>query len=712
MSRPPLVRSALAVVAVLLGLGPTSGGAQVINEVVADHTGTDTNAFVEIKGAPNTDYSATLRILEIEGDASSNPGAIDFVWTVGTTNATGHWASSPATRDPENGTITLLLVSGFSGTLGQDLDTNNDGTLDLVPWTQLLDSVALIEGVAGDGYYSPVALASGFDGVAFQPGGASRIPDGTDTNTIADWVRNDFDGAGFPGMTGTLVAGETLNTPGAVNSTSAPPSSGARLNEFVLDLDGGDTQEYVEIWGGPVASYATTRVLVLDSDTSGNPGLIEAVITPGTTSGAGLWSSGFLAAGTLGDASRTLLVVTDFTGASGQDLDANNDGTLDTTPWATLSDSVAVTDGAGVDLPYSAVVLAPGFDGVAGKVGGASRFPNGVDTDATADWMRNDFERAGLPGGSPATQTSLEALNTPAMPNTILVADYYRNVDATNATTLRATLHAAIDDHIKVPYTSGETDTWDVLNLADEDPVDTGAILDIYKNAVYAKISGGTGAYNREHSWPNSWGFPDDGPSNYPYTDCHHLFASDVDYNSHRNNLPYGVCSAACTEDPTLLNHTIGGGSGTYPGNSNWYTGSANTGTHETWWARRGDVARAQLYLEVRYEGGSHGASSVAEPDLRLTDDTAQIVSTGNNEAIAYMGRLAAILAWHAQDAVDAREVRRNGIVYTYQANRNPFIDHPEWVACLWTNQCDTFGSGFADGFESGGLAAWDGTTN
>lgn len=682
--------------------------AQVINEFVANHTGTDTQAFVELKGAPSTNYSATLRILEVEGDFGSAQGTIDFVWTVGTTDASGYWASAAGARDIENGSMTLLLVSGFTGTLGQDLDTNNDGVFDATPWTSLLDTVAVNNGVAGDLLYGPVALTSGFDGVAFVPGGASRIPDGTDSDTVGDWVRNDFDGAGFPGFTGTLVAGEALNTPGAVNSTGSATASGARLNEFVLDLDGADTQEYVEIWGTATTSYASTWVVVLDSDTTGNPGLVEAAIQAGTTSGAGLWSSGFLPAASLGDASRTLLVVQGFTGTVGQDLDAGNDGTLDATPWTSISDSVAVTDGAGVDLPYSAVVLTAGYDGLPGKVGGASRFPNGVDTDAIADWMRNDFERAGLPTGSLATQTALEALNTPGMPNTIRVADFYRHVDASSSTTLRATLHAAIDDHIKVPYTSAETDTWDVLNLADEDPVDTGAILDLYKNAVYTKIAGGTGAYNREHSWPNSYGFPNDGATNFPYTDCHHLFAADVTYNADRGNLPYGTCASGCSEDATLLNHGIGGGSGTYPGNSNWYSTSA----WETWNARRGDVARAQLYLEVRYEGGTHGATGATEPDLRLTDDTGLIVTTGGNASVAYMGRLTTILAWAAQDPVDAREQRRNDVVYTYQANRNPFVDHPEWVACLWNNQCDTFGSGFADGFEGGSLATWSGTTN
>ena len=74
--------------------------------------------------------------------------------------------------------------------------------------------------------------------------------------------------------------------------------------------------------------------MVLDSDSSGNPGRDRAAIQGGTTSGAGLWGSGFLAADSLGDASRTVLLVEGFTGAVGQDLDGNDDGTLDTTPGA------------------------------------------------------------------------------------------------------------------------------------------------------------------------------------------------------------------------------------------------------------------------------------------------------------------------------------------------------------------------------------------
>ena len=267
---------------------------------------------------------------------------------------------------------------------------------------------------------------------------------------------------------------------------------------------------------------------------------------------------------------------------------------------------------------------------------------------------------------------------------------YYVTVDTTDATTLRATLHAVIDDHQRFPYTSTGTDTWDILELADEDPANATRIVDVYRNASFEKLGAGGGGYNREHTWPNSYGFPDDGADNYPYTDCHQLRLSDEAYNTARSTRPYGTASAAATEYPTVLTNGTGGGSGVYVGNSNWGTGSGATGVWETWADQRGDVARGLLYLDVRYEGGVHGITGQPEPDLVLTDNTTLIAAsaTGSNGSLAYMGLLSVLLQWHAQDPPDDRERDRNDVVYSFQGNRNPFIDHPEWVSCLFESTC------------------------
>ena len=275
-------------------------------------------------------------------------------------------------------------------------------------------------------------------------------------------------------------------------------------------------------------------------------------------------------------------------------------------------------------------------------------------------------------------------------------AGYYDGVDATDASTLRATLHEAIDDHTRFPYTSTATDTWDVLETADEDPNDPGRILDVYRNASYQKWGGGNTDYNREHSWPKSYGFPNDNSSNYPYTDCHHLFLSNDSYNSARSNRPFRDCDAGCSEYPTEVNDGRGGGSGTYPGNSNWGTGSFTQGTWQVWSGRKGDIARAMFYMDLRYEGGTHAVTGVSEPDLILTDDEALIdaSNTGGNESVAYMGMLTVLIQWHLEDPVDERERARNDAVFSFQGNRNPFVDHPEWVDCLFLGTCDGGGTG------------------
>jgi endonuclease I len=261
---------------------------------------------------------------------------------------------------------------------------------------------------------------------------------------------------------------------------------------------------------------------------------------------------------------------------------------------------------------------------------------------------------------------------------------YYDSVTATGAGALRVSLHAVIDDHQRFPYTSSATDTWDILEVADQNPLNTAEILDVYRNTSLAKFGGGGGGYNREHSWPKSYGFPTDGSSNYPYTDCHHLFLSDEVYNSSRSNKLYGGCDMNCAERTTVANGGVGGGSGVYPGQSGW----TNTGIWETWAGRRGDVARALFYMDVRYEGGTHGGTGVVEPDLVLTDDPTLVLTSGTNAPLAHMGLLSDLLAWHAADPVDAREQARNDVIASHQGNRNPFIDHPEWVNCLFAGTC------------------------
>lgn len=193
-----------------------------INEFSASTTGTDVE-FVEIWGAPETDYSA-YKLLEIEGDFyNAVTGTVDEVIDLGTTDASGLYLASLPANALENGSITLLLVKNFTGALNNDLDTDEDGDFDVTPWDMIVDAVAVHDGGTSDLLYGAPTLGVAYDGLSFAPGGASRIPDGVDTDAATDWVRNDFDLAGITGFTGSIVLGEAFNTPGEFNRVYTPP---------------------------------------------------------------------------------------------------------------------------------------------------------------------------------------------------------------------------------------------------------------------------------------------------------------------------------------------------------------------------------------------------------------------------------------------------------------------------------------------------------
>ena len=458
----------------------------------------------------------------------------------------------------------------------------------------------------------------------------------------------------------------------------AGPAGAQHITEVVFDHEGTDTHEYVEVHASPGASLAAYTLVELDGDAAGDPGKVLHVFAPTTANDAGFWSTGYMTS-TLERPAFTVLLVSGFTGAVGTDLDAGNDGVLDATPWTSVLDGVAFSDGGAGARTYAAPVLGPGFDGNAAAPGGASRFPYWQDTDSVTDWKRNDFDGEGLPGFTGSFAPG-EARNTPGSVTRVNAADYWAGVDASTSSALRTTVHAAIENHVAFPYSASTTDVRDILNVADEDPTDPTKVLDLYRNASYVKTEGGDAEYNKEHSWPKSYGFPDE--SSIPHSDCHHLFATDTQYNFNRGNKPFDSCGSGCTENPTLLNHGFGGGSGTYPGNSNW----TNASVYEVWNHRRGDLARAQLYMDVRYEGGTHAVTGASEPDLVLTSNLALVVMTSSSPA--YMGRLSTLLAWHLEDPVDDDERARNEVIESFQGNRNPFVDHPEWVACVFEGTC------------------------
>ena len=293
---------------------------------------------------------------------------------------------------------------------------------------------------------------------------------------------------------------------------------------------------------------------------------------------------------------------------------------------------------------------------------------------------------------------------------------YYSSVNTSSAEQLRCSLHLLIRGHTAYPYSGSGTNTWTILETAQASPGNPGKILDVYKNRLYNTVSdraggggGGGITYNREHTWPNSLGFPSNtgnlGLPNAPYTDTHMLWLSDTQFNSDRGSKPYANCPvpASCGERTTEPNGGVGGGSGVYPGNSNW----VNNNSFETWNHRKGEMARAIMYMAIRYEGGTDPTSGQTEPNLELTDNRSLIVGGSNYNAPAYMGLMSDLLAWSAGDPPDAAEVTRNDVIQTFQGNRNPFVDHPEWATSTLFQSgnpatCEPLGNDviFVDGFD------------
>lgn len=103
-------------------------------------------------------------------------------------------------------------------------------------------------------------------------------------------------------------------------------------------------------------------------------------------------------------------------------------------------------------------------------------------------------------------------------------------------------------------------------------------------------------------------------------------------------------------------------------------------------------------YMAVRHEAGTN-MFGAAEPDLVLTDNPGLNIVTGSNTTgVAYMGLLSVLIQWHEFDPPGER--MRNAPVQSFQGNRNPFVDRPEWVACVFAGSCGTVDAIFSDDFE------------
>ncbi len=238
-------------------------------------------------------------------------------------------------------------------------------------------------------------------------------------------------------------------------------------------------------------------------------------------------------------------------------------------------------------------------------------------------------------------------------------ANYYSTATGTGAT-LKSQLHNIIDDHTFFFYSEARS----ILQVTDRDPNDPSNIILVYDRQSLdvsgLSASGIPGwdsgiSWNREHVWPRSRGINDDaGDDN---SDLHNLRPGDPQVNSDRAN--YNLGGAFGQQAFGLV---------TDSGATYWYPGNADAGM----------VARQSFYMAVRYD-----ASDSLTTNLELANGNPASFGTT-------MGNLSRLIEWHYAAVPDDFELRRNDVIYdSYQGNRNPFIDRPEYVWSVFVDQAN-----------------------
>lgn len=225
--------------------------------------------------------------------------------------------------------------------------------------------------------------------------------------------------------------------------------------------------------------------------------------------------------------------------------------------------------------------------------------------------------------------------------------------------TLRIQLSNLISDthHTFLPYSSSSTDTWDVIKTADLTPENTDFVLLMYgyddDDGEYISdrtrsiddschSSSCIGLWTREHVFARSLANPalttnDPGPG----TDIHNLRACDSQKNSQKSNRLFIDASG----NSRIIGDYF------FPG--------------DEW---KGDVARIIMYMYLRYPS-----------QCEAIDTSDGVISYAPENDMPNL-----FLEWNQQDPVSELELTRNEIIYSYQGNRNPFIDNPYLANKIW----------------------------
>jgi len=247
---------------------------------------------------------------------------------------------------------------------------------------------------------------------------------------------------------------------------------------------------------------------------------------------------------------------------------------------------------------------------------------------------------------------------------------YYDDAAGLSGAPLKTALYQIIKGHNTQSYNS----LWIHFESTDAKP--NGKVWDMYSdvpggNPPYeynfgddqcGNYGGEGDCYNREHSFPKSW-FNNTAPMN---SDLFHIVPTDGYVNGKRSNWPYGE-----TNNPSWTSEN---GCKLGSNSTAGYSGTVFEPIDEY----KGDFARGYFYMATRYE------NIIASWENNSSNADAALDGTSYPCFEEWL--LNILLAWDQQDPVSQKEIDRNNAIYDIQNNRNPFIDHPEYVTLVWGN--------------------------
>ncbi len=296
----------LCVISVCALLASAAGAQVQFNEVMVNPPGSpdNTNEYIELKStAPNFDMTG-LTIVIIEGDCGTGcvAGTIDqalsldgkvtgansmFLWRDAANILPG--GPDPATSvfvqdfspDIENGSNTYLIVSGFTGAVNQDLDTNNDGTLDATPWTAVIEALGMKDGNNRATHLQYATQLGGLDitdNVLPDPDGFTADTFGRVCGAVLSmdllgtipgpFTSDPVEQAWFPAL-GQLLDPAYLTSPGAENMgcVGAPGCDPIDFNGDTLFPDTADIDDFLSVFSGGPCSTGTCGDIDFNNDT-------------------------------------------------------------------------------------------------------------------------------------------------------------------------------------------------------------------------------------------------------------------------------------------------------------------------------------------------------------------------------------------------------------------------------------------------------------